>query len=909
MQKYILTTLIFFFLALPAITHAGTIIRPVMNSGLVGYWNFQEGAGKTAYDKSGYRNHGALVNMNEEDRVDGRMGQGLEFSGYGSNDEVAVPDKDIFDFGQNNFTVSAWGKKTTNPQQWETMLVNKHNSESDSGTNEWALMMGASTSDSRYPGFGFESGSTYYTALSGDTIENDKWYHVLGMRKGEKIYVYVNGEFKDAVDIGTSAVNDVGRKLRIGSIKNGNYSYEGVIDEVRIYNRALSEEEIERLYKLTRPKIKAPTRDGLAGYWSMDEGMGTQVGDMSGNGNHGQMHNMDPATDWVQGKYGKALDFDGTDDYVEIGNNSSLEPADEISVSLWLKRPDVEQADYAKFVWYGQASSSPWGAYGIEQNMDYEDRMRFHVAVDGSSDDVNSNEGSIIPNKWHHVVGTYDGAKLEIYVDGAWQNTTNNSGSITSYDDTFGLGVGDSYNQTGGYNGQIDEVRIYNRALSESEIQTLYESGRAKLNSSQTDRLTDGLVGMWALDGAAAQGGRAPDGSGSGHTGTIYGATPAIGKVGQALSFDGTDDYVDFGSVHDSVKSVSIYVQPEDTGGGDFFRGKLDEVRFYNRELGQDEVTRLYQMQSGVEPPITAGTLSTNILNLNETAAINILNGAVTPTGFTDPTIYLNGQTGSTTDAEWRHVVVTTPTGVNASSTMSAAWLCGDTVDDIEGNTYGTVDINGQCWMTENMRTTTYPDGSSITKGDTAHGDSDWGTDQAWYSCPPNSSNDHEYGEDCNAADSLGMLYQWSAAMDGSTAEGAQGICPSGWHVATDAEWHSLEDYLKDDGNTCDGSRDGSYDCDPAGSKLAGNDAADENWSSDDLTSHTDFDSSGFNAPPAGNRSTSGGYYNRADSAIFWSSTESGSNAWFRNLYYGHSTVNRNDYFKAYGLSVRCIKN
>jgi uncharacterized protein (TIGR02145 family) len=206
--------------------------------------------------------------------------------------------------------------------------------------------------------------------------------------------------------------------------------------------------------------------------------------------------------------------------------------------------------------------------------------------------------------------------------------------------------------------------------------------------------------------------------------------------------------------------------------------------------------------------------------------------------------------------------------------------------------------------MTENMHTTTYPDGTSITKGPSSDGASGWDTDQGYYSCPPNSSND---GEDCAAADSLGMLYQWSAAMAGSTAEGAQGICPDGWHVASDAEWHALEDYL--DEGTCDGSRDGSWDCDPAGSKLAGNDAADENWISGDLTGHADFDSSGFNAPPSGYRYTNGSYIFRSNYVNFWSSTESGSNAWRRNLYYGNSAVRRSDNTKAYGFSVRCLKN
>jgi hypothetical protein len=118
------------------------------------------------------------------------------------------------------------------------------------------------------------------------------------------------------------------------------------------------------------------------------------------------------------------------------------------------------------------------------------------------------------------------------------------------------------------------------------------------------------------------------------------------------------------------------------------------------------------------------------------------------------------------------------------------SFTCGtSTVTDVDNNTYNTVQIGTQCWMKENLRTTKKPDGSAITKGPAAHAGGGWGTDIGLYSCPPNAGNN---GEDCAAAPIYGMLYQWSAAMNGSTTAGAQGICPTGWHVPTDAEWKTL---------------------------------------------------------------------------------------------------------------------
>src|SRR3989344_7313383 len=88
---------------------------------------------------------------------------------------------------------------------------------------------------------------------------------------------------------------------------------------------------------LTRP----PNNLGLVGSWPMNEGPSTQAGDFSGNNNHGTLTQMDPNTDWVNGKRGKALDFDGSDDFTLVQNSSNLEDITENSFTVTaLARPD-----------------------------------------------------------------------------------------------------------------------------------------------------------------------------------------------------------------------------------------------------------------------------------------------------------------------------------------------------------------------------------------------------------------------------------------------------------------------------------------------------------------------------------------------------------------------------------------
>ena len=230
-------------------------------------------------------------------------------------------------------------------------------------------------------------------------------------------------------------------------------------------------------------------------------------------------------------------------------------------------------------------------------------------------------------------------------------------------------------------------------------------------------------------------------------------------------------------------------------------------------------------------------------------------------------------------------------------------FTCGtSTVNDIDGNTYNTVLIDTQCWLKENMRTTKYPDNTIITKGPSAHGDPGWTADLSYYSCPPNTTND---GEDSAAAATLGMLYQWSAAMHGSTTEGAQGICPAGWHVSTDAEWKTLEGFV---GMTVAQQDLTGWRGTNEGSKMADH-LADQNWTAGALTGDTGFNTSGFDLGPSGGRHPDGNYYLRGINTSMWTSTESGANAWHRVMSYTLTQVYRGTYDKAGGFPVRCVKD
>jgi len=293
----------------------------------------------------------------------------------------------------------------------------------------------------------------------------------------------------------------------------------------------------------------------------------------------------------------------------------------------------------------------------------------------------------------------------------------------------------------------------------------------------------------------------------------------------------------------------------------------------------------------------TISNFASFITGYNNNNVGNVTTHTITTTLTCATTYYyrVRAENSCGTSANSNIITVTTP----------ACFTCGtSTVTDIDGNIYNTVLIGTQCWLKENMRTITYPGGAAITKGPAAQGAAGWTTDNAWYSCPPNAGNT---AEDCAAAASLGMVYQWSAAMDGSTVEGAQGVCPTGWHIPTDAEWCTAE-------NTIEAGTDPSCSIigwrgTTTGSKMA-NHVADQNWTAGVLTGSAGFgDVNGLNLGPSGYRSTNGNYYNRANFPYLWSSTESGSSAWVRSVNYALTEVYRTTLNKEFGFSVRCVKD
>ncbi|MDP2933123.1 MAG: LamG domain-containing protein, partial [bacterium] len=289
----------FLLFAPPA--HASELTKPSNNLGLVGYWAMNDGTGTKAGDSSGNGNTGTWSGTGSH-WTDGKHGQAGNFNG--SDDYVNAGNAASLNI-TDAITISAWVK--TNMTN-EGYILNKF--DNSQGTGGYAIAVGrASAGDF---GYAVGGGADYFHS-SGKKINDNIFHHVAVTHIGTVITFYVDGVF---IKTATHAVPaSWSGNLGIGySPKTGIYFFNGLIDDVRVYNRALSADEVAALYRTGSVKFRVPDKTGLVGYWSFNDGNGTQAGDSSGNGNTGTLSGATIPT-WVDGKRGKALSFDGSTSY------------------------------------------------------------------------------------------------------------------------------------------------------------------------------------------------------------------------------------------------------------------------------------------------------------------------------------------------------------------------------------------------------------------------------------------------------------------------------------------------------------------------------------------------------------------------------------------------------------------
>jgi len=438
----------------------------------------------------------------------GKYGSALQFDG--KNDYVDAGNGASLNI-TDAITVEAWVK--------ENVRVASSKIASRRSVNSFYFL--GSNNGKPYGGIG--DGTSYTTIDKATEMPIGEWHHLAftfidAQNRG---WLYYDGQLTKEGTI-TQSIGDLsGIKLSIGAdIQGTNYYFNGAIDEVRIYNYARSADEIRLDYQAGLathfgPSGKTCSEDpascmdyGLAGYWDMDEGKGGIANDKSGNGNTGKLGNgvASAQPKWTQGKSSGALQFDGKNDYVDCGNGASLNITDAITIEAWVNRKST-QIDHARIV-----DKIGTEAYSLLFYTD-DSEIKLYANIGGVYPIVPLNI-HIQANQWEYIAVTYESSNHTVK---GYQNGILKRADDTSVSGQIGINTANLYighRNIYPFNGLIDEVRIYNRALSAEEVLQHYRG----IFVNET-----GLVGCWHMN--EGSGDVVGDSSGEGNNGTRYGAT------------------------------------------------------------------------------------------------------------------------------------------------------------------------------------------------------------------------------------------------------------------------------------------------------------------------------------------------------------------------------------------------
>ena len=566
---------IFYFLFSFSPVNAATIGAPAnfltMNSGLVGWWTFDnKDLINNVADKSGLGNNGRMLGAGATSSavIAGKLGQALKFNGASSY--VSVADSSSLNLSAGNFTIGLWVmQKPGGPSGSNAQGLLDFGYQCNEGGRELVLKISSSNSISATISYDGTSGNTTNIGPV-SMLRYNQWVYVTLKSDASNLYLYSNGVLAATQPKIQPSFYNSGASISIGRTYCGSTeSFMGQIDDARVYNRALSAQEVKQLYnngvgaKLSASEPVGNSfglANGLVGYWSFDsKDLINNVTDRSGLGNNGALQfgtlgNKATSSMTVAGKLGQGLKFDGVDDYVEVADNAAIRfgKSDNFTVSAWAKI--ITPVANSGIVW--KRIGNP--GYGLFYN------GSFVFFISNKPTGVNwVTYGLNTPqlNVWYHLTGTYTSNRvMKFYINGVYQGTETISDIDFVNSDNLRMGrrvLAEEY-----FNGLIDDVRIYNRALSAQEVKQLYNNGAgAKLSASQPTGsslgLANGLIGYWTFDSKDLINNVA-DRSGNGNPGALKLGTlgnkatssmTVAGRLGQALKFDGADDYVNAGNI------------------------------------------------------------------------------------------------------------------------------------------------------------------------------------------------------------------------------------------------------------------------------------------------------------------------------------------------------------------------
>ncbi|KKR48095.1 MAG: hypothetical protein UT84_C0050G0001, partial [Candidatus Curtissbacteria bacterium GW2011_GWA1_40_16] len=549
----------------------------------VGHWDFDEGYGDTAHNigNGGTSLDGNLAGATSCPQSgdsacpawsnSGKFNKALDFEETGTNDYLTVSDSNSLLF-DDKITFGAWVKQEDigSPQ-----FAIHGNNDSAAWSQSYALDVNVYGDTVRCILGGTSSGVEYSGPISSGT-----WYHIICTYDGSTANLYINGVLKASAPTTGNITNDSG--VTIGRIADGTYPFDGLIDEVKIYNFPLTADQVKVEYNQGSSQVLGslssnqdltsdnsssgsycPPGQGSAcvgpvGVWKLDENTGTtSINDSSGNNLTGTINGSMTQSDWVPGKIGSALDFDGDNDYIqETTSNALLDNLPQFTTMAWINPRSTGPSNEGRII----SKQNYATVYGWDISYANSATQRLHFKIDYLTQNlgVYTYSDAISNNTWQHIAVSWDGtdtaaSSVKMYINGILQpHELDDNGTGGRQDDSgYTLRIGGDSVQDLHFDGTIDDVKIYNYVRTPAQIAWDYNRG-APVAQYDFDECSDSVLHDTAPK---------PNKTDSGYNGTIYAQTGnnigvcngttgdmwadgTTGKYSSSLAFDGTNDYV-----------------------------------------------------------------------------------------------------------------------------------------------------------------------------------------------------------------------------------------------------------------------------------------------------------------------------------------------------------------------------
>jgi len=428
----------------------------VPTSNLVGFWSLNGNSN----DISGNNNNGTLVgNITYETDRNGNPNSSLKIN----NGADLMCTSNSFS-NPNPFSISFWFKTPSNASGQQ--LIGFNNGQCvHGGVWDRAVLITATT-------FGIylhSNGTNNFITAPANFMDNI-WRHCVVTLSSSGLNIYINGTLFLTNPI-NSAENNTGY-WRIGGLSpnDANNSSTSFIDELGIWHKALSQQEITNLYNAQSNVPAYLPTNGLVGWWPFSG----NAFDSSGNGNNGTVNGATVTTDRF-GNAGKAYSFDGVSNI--IINNNQVFNQGPLSISLWLK---VNTIGFYDIISKDGLTNNPNPRqWTIQANMT---QPRFGVFSNNGEFTIDGDLNSITNQHWAHIVGVYTNSHVMIYFNSILVHDTIITGTLVTGQEL--LKFGGNLIPSSFLLGKLDDIGIWNRALTQQEITNLYNAQNPCANLS-----------------------------------------------------------------------------------------------------------------------------------------------------------------------------------------------------------------------------------------------------------------------------------------------------------------------------------------------------------------------------------------------------------------------------------------